>query len=685
MDPTITKEDLLAAGSIQSAADKLVEHIKATLIICPTAEQAWQELAPYLLTNHYPFSVHHLVFTSLFPDWLERPELAPVWMPSIEQIANANITKIMADFNMADVKEFQQWASQDYAQFWQRMTQELNIIFKELPTATCDMHLGVTRPSWFPHAKMNLVDSCFNAHPQQIAIIEGNEAGEIKTLTYQQLQNLVNGIANSLIQQGFGPGDAIAVIMPMHHHAVAIYLAIIKIGGIVVSIADSFSSQEIATRVRITHTKAIFTQDHIQWDKKQIPLYTKLCGLKYPEFADVTIIVLPAQSHLSTALSEHAIAWESFYIANPNFESQALDPMTACNILFSSGTTAEPKAIVWNHTTGIKAASDAFFHQNIQAGDVLAWPTNLGWMMGPWLIYAALINKASIALFTGAPKSRSYGEFINKAQVTMLGVVPTLVASWRVSKCMEGLDWSAIKVLTSTGECSNAEDMFYLMYLSGYKPVIEYCGGTEIGGAYVSSTVVQNNYPSLFSTPTMGLDFVILNEAGKEADIGEVAIIPPCIGLSTTLLNANHDHVYFANMPSSASGKILRRHGDMIKRYENGYYSVLGRVDDAMNLGGIKISAAEIERALSNMESILETAAIAITEGHNGPSQLVIFVVSNKQFAKEPLLKEMQMCINRNLNPLFKIHDIVIVQELPKTASNKIMRRKLREMYQGVK
>ncbi len=112
----------------------------------------------------------------------------------------------------------------------------------------------------------------------------------------------------------------------------------------------------------------------------------------------------------------------------------------------------------------------------------------------------------------------------------MLGVVPTLVATWRQSKCMEGLDWHAIKVFSSTGECSNAEDMQYLMSLANNKPIIEYCGGTEIGGAYLSSTVIQHNYPHQFSTTTMGLNFISIDDAGTPADRSEVAILPPSLG-----------------------------------------------------------------------------------------------------------------------------------------------------------
>jgi acetyl-CoA synthetase len=316
----------------------------------------------------------------------------------------------------------------------------------------------------------------------------------------------------------------------MNYFAVAVYLGILKMGGVVVSIADSFSPQEMAVRLNIAGAKGIFTQDFSPWGGKLIPLYEKIAQANGP-----TAIVFARDELKPAPLRSGDIAFHDFLVKDDVFTSAACDPMSPCNILFSSGTTAAPKAIPWNHTTAIKAASDAFFHQNIKPQDVLAWPTNLGWMMGPWLIFAALINRVAIALYGDAPKDRDFGEFVVKTGVTMLGVVPTLVASWRQSKCMEGLDFSRIKLFSSTGECSNPDDMFYLMWLAHYKPVIEYCGGTEIGGAYITSTVIENNYPSLCTTPAMGTDFIILDEAGQPANLGEVALVPPAFGLSVTL------------------------------------------------------------------------------------------------------------------------------------------------------
>jgi len=247
---------------------------------------------------------------------------------------------------------------------------------------------------------------------------------------------------------------------------------------------------------------------------------------------------------------------------------------------------------------------------------------------------------------------------------------------------MKGLDWSSIKVFSSTGECSNTDDMLFLMSLAGYKPIIEYCGGTEIGGAYITGTVVQPSVPAAFSTPALGLNFCILDEEGEPSENGEIFLYPSSIGLSTELLNKDHYEVYFAGTPRGPDNRVLRRHGDQIERLPGGYYRAHGRVDDTMNLSGIKVSAAEIERILNQLPGIRETAAIAVRD-RQGPNLLVVYAspISGSPADKEQLLERCRHAIKQQLNPLFKVHDLVIVDALPRTASNKIVRRELRARH----
>ncbi len=243
---------------------------------------------------------------------------------------------------------------------------------------------------------------------------------------------------------------------------------------------------------------------------------------------------------------------------------------------------------------------------------------------------------------------------------------------------MESFDWSRIHVFSSTGEASHPEDMFYLSSLAGMRPIIEYCGGTEIGGGYITSTVVEPNYPSAFTTPACGLDFVILDAEEKPSDEGELFLIPPSVGLSNRLLNRDHVETYYAGTPKVADVPCLRRHGDHFKRLPNGALIAGGRVDDTMNLGGIKISSAEIERVCNQVSGVKETAAVAVGE-QQGPDQLVVFVVKSAEARAVDLQTEMNRALKERLNPLFKISRVVEVDSLPRTASNKVMRRLLRD------
>jgi acetyl-CoA synthetase len=281
------------------------------------------------------------------------------------------------------------------------------------------------------------------------------------------------------------------------------------------------------------------------------------------------------------------------------------------------------------------------------------------------------------------PTGKAFTKFVEDAGITMLGVVPSLVKAWKNSNAIDGLDWSKVKVFSSTGECSNREDMLFLMSQASYKPVIEYCGGTEIGGGFATGTVVQPAAPATFSTPALGLDLVVLDENGQPSNQGELFVVPPSIGLSVTLLNRDHHQVYFQGTPRTPDGKVLRRHGDQMELLSKGYIQAQGRADDTMNLGGIKISSAEIERVLNRVDGVIETAAIAVPPKDGGPSLLVVYVVAKPDAKqdKHEMLPTMQKQIKTQLNPLFKIYQIEFIETLPRTASNKVMRRVLRSRF----
>lgn len=660
----------LSKSETKKIVDKITLHLKKSQY-----EQCWREILKMLGPARLPFPLYKLIYEKIYPDWDKIP--APAWFPDKNFIKTTNIVKSMQKLGLTNYDEFHRWSVTQYAEFWQLVVDLLNIKFDQDYEAIVDLSDGMELPHWFQGAKLNIVNSCFKANQKDIAIIEQGEEGDTRKTTYGELDKLSNRVANS-ISKHLKVGDRIAIIMPMTMEAIAIYLGIIKAGCCVVSIPDSFTANEITNRLRIAKVKAIFTQNKVLHKGKHLPLYEKIIDANAP-----LTILLSIEKKISEALRKQDIHWQNFLDDDDHFTAVSCYPEDHTNILFSSGTMGEPKAIPWTHTTPVKCGSDAYFHHNVQNHDIICWPSNLGWMMGPWLIYACLLNNATIALYDDIADGKKFGKFIQDNKISILGLIPTHVNKWRHSSCMEEYDWSRVKLFSSTGECSNIEDMLYLMWLGHNRPIVEYCGGTEIGGAYITGTVIQPCAPSAFTTPALGIDFKIMDEFGLPVDKGEVALIPPSIGLSTEILNKDHHQIYYSNMPKRTLKQMLRRHSDCVEQFSNGFYRLHGRTDDTMNLGGMKVSSTEIESVLNKHPTLAETAAIAVIPPGGGPSQLYIYAIParDEKLDAIQLKVDLQKRINQSLNPLFKIHEVIIVNFIPRTASNKIMRRVLRENF----
>ena len=608
---------------------------------------------------------------------------APFWTPTPAQIAATNLAPLMRETGAEDFAALHQWSVVNPEAFWARTIKTLGIDMRASYSRLLDISRGVQNPRWLNGATLNIADSCFRASPDAPAIITRRQDGSTETISTRQLDQLSNRIANALRRAGLGRGDAIAIDMGMTVEAAAIYLGIIKAGCAAISVPDSFPPEEIATRLKIGNARAVFTQDILTRAGKSLPLYEKIRAANAPQ-----TFVLYAQEATRTALRPGDMLWEDFINdTSDKFTSVGCGPHDTINILFSSGTTGVPKAIPWDHTTPIKAASDGYYHHDIKPGDVVCWPTNLGWMMGPWLLFASLINRATVALYEGVPTERGFCEFVQDARVTMLGLVPGIVKSWRASNCAEGFDWRALRTYSSSGEASDPRDYRWLMTLNQppgvIKPVIEYCGGTEVGGSYIGNNLVTPQNPGEFNGKIIGNDFVVLDATGTPCapgEIGEVFLIPPSIGLSIRLLNNDNDKVYYANCPTW-NDKILRRHGDRMIVHGPQRFQSDGRADNTMNLGGIKVGSAEIERVVNRVPGVLETAAIGVPPPEGGPDRLIIYAVVKPDADRANMKTVMQQAIKDHLNPLYRLHEVSFIDALPRTASNKVMHKDLRAQY----
>lgn len=639
--------------------------------------QRWQSLANQA-RSLFSFEQTWQLYQTLYQD--EDPKIA--WQPSETAVNKSNLAALLKHAGVDSYDDAYNWSIQHKAAFWRHVIKRLNIQLKTPYQQVLNDKNGNEQVDWLTGAQLNITESCFQAKADKPALIVRDESGQTETLTYQQLENLANRVASGWRNRGFSAGDAVALYMPLSKEAIAAYLGIIKAGMVAVLIADSFSAQELKNRLTIANTKAIVTVDAYSYNRKMLQVYSRVKEAGAPK----AIVV---QNQAETQLRPEDIRWEDF-LGESEADTHVGNPDDTISILFSSGTTQEPKAIPWNHLTPVKCAMDGHFHHDIHPEDVVTWTTGMGWMMGPWLIYATLMNQATIAIFTGSAAMPEFGQFVVDAKISVLGTIPSLVKVWRNQQTMEAFQWS-VRVFSSTGEPSNAEDYLYLMWSNDFKaPIIEYCGGTEIGGGYLTGTVVQPAAPATFTTPALGLELRFKNhETGqfKPVQDGEVFIVPPSIGLSQKLLNRDHHKAYFKGVPKLEDGRVLRKHGDnyrILGEVNNTvFYRSQGRADDVMNLGGIKVSAVEIEKVLNQHEAVVETAAVAVTPPEGGPEQLVVFFVPQPGIRTESLKIELQKMLSQQLNPLFRIADTVAQSDLPRTASNKLMRRALRNQYQS--
>lgn len=708
---SITVLDIESQGIAKEEATTLHQRLTEIIKIHGDGTPAtWQHISSSSFLNpELPFSFHQMLYYGCYKDFGPDP---PAWIPDPKSAALTNVWQLLErkgeEFLGSAYKDpitsfddFQKFSVSNPEICWKAVLDEMNISFFKPPECILrDSPPGedpLSHPGgqWLPGASINPAQNCININGKRglndTVIIWREEQHDdlpLQRMTLKELREEVWLVAYALKHLDLEKGSAIAIDMPMNVKSVVIYLAIVLAGYVVVSIADSFAASEISNRLKISKAKVVFTQDLIRRGDKSIPLYSRVVDADSP----MTVVIPTKGSEFSMKLRDSDLSWHDFLekvysLKGKEFIATEQPVETFTNILFSSGTTGDPKAIPWTNITPLKAAADAWFHMDIRKGDVVCWPTNLGWMMGPWLVYASLLNGASMALYVGSPLGSGFAKFVQDSKVTMLGVIPSIVRSWKSANSTSGYDWSSIRCFASSGEASNVDEYLWLMGRALYKPVIEYCGGTEIGGGFVCGSLLQAQTVAAFSTPAIGCSLYILGDNGHPIPqnvpgIGELALGSLMLGASNTLLNADHYGVYFKGMPL-LNGKVLRRHGDVFERTARGYYHAHGRADDTMNLGGIKVSSVEIERICNEVDSsILETAAIGVPPSGGGPELLTIVVVFKDANSKQDL-HQLRMSFNsalqKKLNPLFRVSQVVPQPSLPRTASNKVMRRVLRQ------
>ena len=544
-----------------------------------------------------------------------------------------------------------------------------------------------------PSAGLNITTMCLDRwqtdemKDQPAAICE-SEDGDVRTATYAELLGLVERCSAGLRAEGFGKGDAIAIHLPMTIETVAILLSINRIGAIAMPVFSGYGVDAIASRLNAVRAKAIFTCDGFPRRGKFYDAFTTAeeAVSHSPTIENIFVLKFrkAAISYQLTAVSyiefETLISSDENRVPEPTF---AEDPLI---ILYTSGTTGKPKGIAHTHASfPIKAAQDMAFGTDVGKGTRICWYTDLGWMMGPWLIYGALINGATICIYDGAPDyptADRMWDFCANHEVEVLGISPTLIRS--LSAQSEGVRVPSLRILASTGEPWNPDPWWWLFNEigGGELPIVNYSGGTEIAGGILMGNPILPIKPCSFPAPCPGMDVDIFDENGKPVErgqVGELVIKQPWIGMARGFWEEKERYLdaYWRRFDG------IWVHGDWAMEDDDGCWYILGRSDDTLKVAGKRVGPAEVESILVSHPNVVEAAVIGVPDEVKGTAMVAICVVSEPGAIATGLEVELKALVAHEMGKPLAPSAIHFVSALPKTRNAKVMRRVIRAAYLG--
>ncbi len=619
-----------------------------------------------------------------------------VWQPSADYIEHANLTRFMRAHVIQDYAELMQRSTQDVAWFTQAVLQFLDIQFTRPYTQVVDLSRGIQWPRWCVDGEMNIIHNCLDKYintpaAKRPAMIWEGEEGQVRRFTYQELYARVNQAANALRALGLSKGDAIGLFMPMSPEIVVAMLAIAKIGGIILPLFSGYGAGAIISRLNDAGARALFTADGFFRRGKPVSM---------KPVADEAAAQIPSLKHM-IVLRRAGIDvpmqlgrdhwWHELVDKQP--EHAVTQPTSAEDtlmILYTSGTTGRPKGVVHTHCGfPIKAAQDMAFGTDVHPGDVVYWMTDMGWMMGPWLVFGSLLLGATCLVYDGAPDYPSVDrlwQLVERHQICMLGVSPTLVRALAVHgpEPVRQHDLSSLRYFASTGEPWNPDPWLWLFETVGEQrlPIINYSGGTEISGGIVMGNPLLPLKPCAFSAACPGIAADVVDEEGHPVrnQVGELVIKAPWIGMTRGFWQDPERYIetYWSRWPG------MWVQGDFAAIDADGLWYILGRSDDTIKVAGKRLGPAEVESILVSHPDVMEAAVIGVPDEIKG-NEVIAFVVLPKGCVRcDELRAELRGLVASSLGKPLAPREIRFVNDLPKTRNAKVMRRIIRAAYLGL-
>lgn len=618
-----------------------------------------------------------------------------VWRPSPEYIQRAHLTQFMDRHGISNFEELMRRSTEEVAWFTEAVLNYLDIQFYEPYSQVLDLSDGVAWPKWVVDGKMNIIHNCLDKHAgteteNRPALIWEGEEGDSRTLTYGELTRQVNQAANALRSLGLGKGDAIGIYMPMTPEIVVAVLATAKIGGIILPLFSGYGAGAVATRLEDANAKALFTADGFL--RRGEPVLMKPVADKAAERVPSVqhMIVLNRADQAVDIASPRDQWWHELVGSQPeSAETELTQAEDVLMVIYTSGTTGRPKGAVHTHAGfPVKAAQDMAFGTDLHADETIYWMTDMGWMMGPWLVFGALLLGGTFFIYDGAPDYPGpdrLWSLVERHKITTLGLSPTLVRALipHGERPVKDHDLSSLRFFASTGEPWNPDPWMWLFEKvgDGKRPIINYSGGTEISGGIVMGNPILPLKPCAFSAPCPGIAADVFDEVGNSVrnQVGELVIKAPWIGMTRGFWKdpARYEETYWSRWPD------VWVHGDFAAVDGDGMWYILGRSDDTIKVAGKRLGPAEVESVLVSHPAVLEAAAIGVPDEIKG-SAVVIFCVLGPEYGpSQPLRTELKELVIASLGKPLAPKKLLFVSDLPKTRNAKVMRRMMRAAFLG--
>lgn len=620
-----------------------------------------------------------------------------VWRPTPDYVNRSHLKGFMDRHGLASFDDLLRRSTSDVAWFTDAILKYLDIQFRQPYREVVDLSRGIAWPRWCVGGQLNIGYNCVDKYyrdsklARRPAVIWEGEEGQTRTLTYADLYDEVNHCANALRSLGFGKGDAIGLFMPMTPEIVVALLAIVKIGGIVLPLFSGYGVSAIVSRLVDGEAKALFTADGIFRRGQVVPMkpVADEAAAQVPSLREM-IVLKRAGNPVSMKVGRDAWWHDIMSLQSQFAEAAPTDAEDPLMIIYTSGTTGRPKGAVHTHCGfPVKAAQDMAFGTDVQAGDVMYWMTDMGWMMGPWLVFGTLLLGATMFLYDGAPDHPGPDRLwamVERHRITQLGISPTLVRALIKfgSEPVKKHDVSSLRLFGSTGEPWNPDPWLWLFNTvgGGKLPIINYSGGTEISGGIVMGNPLLPLKPCAFSAPCPGIAADVVDENGSSVrnQVGELVIRAPWIGMTRGFWKdpQRYEETYWSRFPN------VWVHGDWAAVDEDGLWYILGRSDDTIKVAGKRLGPAEVESVLVAHPAVVEAAAIGVPDEVKG-SEVVCFCVLRPGHAPTDELREaLKAKVADELGKPLKPREIKFVKDLPKTRNAKVMRRIIRAAYLGL-